>query len=34
MAELEKPGDKMRRDAAGLRPDPIGKITNVHDDVP
>lgn len=34
MAEFQKPGDQMRRDAAGLRPDPIVKSTNVHDDVP
>jgi hypothetical protein len=34
MAELEKPGDQMRRDAARLRPGPIVKISSVHSDVP
>ncbi|MFJ9359321.1 hypothetical protein [Streptomyces mirabilis] len=32
MAEFEKPGDQMRRDATGLRPDPIVKISSVHSD--
>ncbi|WP_405720485.1 hypothetical protein [Streptomyces sp. NBC_00046] len=34
MAEFEKPGDQMRRDAARLRPGPIVKISSVHSDVP
>jgi hypothetical protein len=31
MAELEKPGEQMRRDTAGLRPDPVVKIISVHE---